>query len=475
MRDLEYGNLDPRNWEPPLVVLAGVGMGKDDLSLRTLSWIRRAQVLVGSRRVIDYFTDHPAEKCVFGSSMERTLQEVLPQSEERRMLVLASGDPLFYGVGRRLVGLLGKERLTVLPNITSVQALFARMAEPWEDVRILSLHGRSSDNWLGELRRHTRLAVFTDPQHTPAWIARQLLDAGVTDRCLVVGEDLGSSNERVQTLSLKEASEAGFSPLNLTAILPSSFLHRSIARQQRACPTRAASSSDVNREVSPMSEATSHEVSGTSTVEHLSEAALPLLGLVDGAFRHQAGLITKMEVRAVVLAQLQLMADQVLWDVGAGSGSVAIEAARLAPLRYVAAMEKDPGRYEDLVANVTRFCCGAIRTVHGAAPEVLCDLPDPDRVFLGGTGGNLIAILQVVAERLRPGGRVVHTAVTLDTLEQIRAFWRERAVDLSVTQLQVGRSVPIGDSLRLEALNPVFIVAVQGQGESLTTSEDDKD
>jgi precorrin-6Y C5,15-methyltransferase (decarboxylating) len=475
MRDLDYCNLDPRSWEPPLVVLAGVGMGKDDLSLRTLSWIQRAQVLVGSRRVLEYFTDHPGEKCAFASSLEGALQEALPQSETRRTLVLASGDPLFYGVGRRLVRLLGKERLTILPNITSVQALFARMAEPWEDVRILSLHGRSGSNWLGEVRQHARLAVFTDPQHTPAWIARQLLGAGVTDRCLVVGEDLGSSKERVQMLSVKEASEGSFSPLNLTAILPSSFLDSSIACQQRACARGAPSGRDVNREAPPIPARLPGQVSGTSMAGPMPEAALPLLGLVDGAFRHQAGLITKMEVRAVVLAHLQLMANQVLWDVGAGSGSVAIEAARLAPLRYVAAMEKDPGRYEDLVANVTRFCCGAIRTVHGAAPEVLCDLPDPDRVFLGGTGGNLIAILQVVAERLRPGGRVVHTAVTLDTLEQIRAFWRERAVDLSVTQLQVGRSVPIGDSLRLEALNPVFIVAVQGQGESLTTSEDDKD
>jgi precorrin-6B C5,15-methyltransferase / cobalt-precorrin-6B C5,C15-methyltransferase len=466
MRDLENCNLDPQDWEPPLVVLVGVGMGKEDLSLRMLSWIQRAQILVGSRRVLEYCTDHQGEKYAFGSSMEGTLQDVLPRSEKRRTLVLASGDPLFYGVGRRLVRLLGKERLIVLPNITSVQALFAKMAEPWEDVRILSLHGRSGSNWLGELRRHTRLAVFTDPQHTPAWIAQELLSAGVTDRCLVVGEDLGSSKERVQRLSLEEASGRSFSPLNLTAILPSSFLQSTLTHHQKLCAVGAASSRDANREAPPTADALSCEVRRSSAAEQLPSTALPLLGLSDGVFQHQAGLITKMEVRAVVLAHLQLMADQVLWDVGAGSGSVAVEAARLAPLRHVAAMEKDPGRYADLVENVKRFCCGEIQTVQGTAPQALRDLPDPDRVFLGGSGGNLVAILQAVAERLRPGGRVVHTVVTLDSLEQIRSFWHGRAVDLSVTQLQVSRSLPIGGSLRLEALNPVFIITVQSHLES---------
>jgi precorrin-6B C5,15-methyltransferase / cobalt-precorrin-6B C5,C15-methyltransferase len=427
LTDLFSPGRSPDNWQPPLVVLAGVGMSKNDLSLRTLAWIERAEILVGSRRVLSYFADHPGDKRAFQSSMNATLLELEAFSATHRSLVLASGDPLFYGVGKRLVHRLGRERLLVLPGISSVQALFARLVEPWEDVRVLSLHGRSGANWLGELRRYAKLAVYTDPQHTPAWIAEQLLDGGVTDRCLVVGEDLGSLDEKVQVLSLEEATGRSFSPLNLVAILPL---------------TPQAGGSEASTPA----------------------ARWPLLGLADEAFEHQAGLITKVEVRAVVLAQLQLMADLVLWDVGAGSGSVAIEAARLAPLRQVLAVEKNPARYQDLVANVKRFHCGEIRTVPGAAPEALQGLADPDRVFIGGSGGDLPAILRVVAERLRPGGRVVHSAVTLDSLEQIRAFWSGQPVELSILELQVSRSVPIGESQRLEALNPVFIITAANGG-----------
>ena len=114
-----------------------------------------------------------------------------------------------------------------------------------------------------------------------------------------------------------------------------------------------------------------------------------VLGLPDESFGHQAGLITKMELRAVVLANLQLQPDLILWDLGAGSGSVAIEAARMVPLRHVLALEKDEARFRQLLDNVKRFQCGEIVAIHGSAPEALEGLPDPDRVFIGGSGGHL--------------------------------------------------------------------------------------
>lgn len=186
----------------------------------------------------------------------------------------------------------------------------------------------------------------------------------------------------------------------------------------------------------------------------------PVLGLPDDSFLHQAGLITKMEVRAVVLANLQLHPGLVLWDIGSGSGSVAIEAARLTKLQQVVAVEKDPERLQQLQKNIQQLGCGDLMAIHGAAPVVLRELADPDRVFIGGSGGELPAILDQVTLRLRPQGRVVQTLVTLETLTEVLAFWRRHGWDCSVTELQVNRSVPIGDMLRLEALNPVFIVSV---------------
>ena len=171
-------------------------------------------------------------------------------------------------------------------------------------------------------------------------------------------------------------------------------------------------------------------------------------------------MITKMEVRAVVLAHLQLKPGLILWDLGAGSGSVSIEAARLAPLKQVIAVEKNRKRFEALQQNVKDLGGPEVQTVHGSACDVIDQLPDPDRVFIGGSGEELRALLPRVAERLRPEGRVVQTAVTLDTLETVRSFWRGKPFEISITQLQVNRSAAISESLRFEALNPVFIVSV---------------
>lgn len=174
-------------------------------------------------------------------------------------------------------------------------------------------------------------------------------------------------------------------------------------------------------------------------------------------------MITKMEVRAVVLALLHLEPGLVLWDLGAASGSVSIEAARLVALKEVIAVEKQVPRYEALRRNIKAYGVAEVRAVHGTAREVLAELPDPDRVFIGGSGNDLPEVLQQVSERLRAGGRVVQTAVTLDTLESARSFWSGKPFEVSITQLQVNRSVPIAESLRFEALNPVFILSVRGK------------
>lgn len=408
------------SWQPPLTVLIGLGMGRADLSSRALDWIGRAEILAGGKRQLGFFPNHPGRKVVLRSPLNISLEQLASLSQDYRTVILASGDPLFFGIGRRLQKYFSRERLLILPNITTVQALFARLGEPWEDVATLSLHGRANqgDSWLREVRNHARLAIFTDSHHAPDKIAQKLLDYGISGRRLVVAEDMGQPSEKIQSLSLLEASRRSFSGLNLVAVLP-------------------------NLEGGPMD----------------SGKGLPGFGIADDCFRHQAGLITKMEVRAVVLAHLQLTTGLVLWDLGAGSGSIAIEAARLIPLRRVCAVEKHGARYQDLMENVHRFQCGEIQAVHGNALEVMDDLPDPDRVFVGGSGGDPRAILEQVVWRLRPGGRVVQTAVTMETLEAVRAFWQDKAYAMAVTQLQINRSVPIQGASRLEALNPVFVIS----------------
>lgn len=410
-------------WEPPLVLVIGMGMSKEDMCAAALRAVEKAEILAGGERHLNAFPDLPARRLVVRSDLEGFLEELAEVSRHKRAAVLASGDPLFHGIGGRLIKRLGRERVLIMPSITGVQALFARLGEPWENVRVVSLHGRdrrtSKSRLLQAVGRHSRVAVFTDPNHSPAWIAHSLLNAGVTKRSMVVAEDLGLPSERLGCFRLEEACEHRFSPLNLVALLEE--------EGGEAC-----------------------EAGGTRT---------PVFGFSEEEFQHQRGLITKLEVRAVVLAQLLLCPGQVLWDLGAGSGSVSVEAARIAPLGQVIAVEKDEERVKDLVANARRFGCFEVSCVHGSAIRVVDDLPDPDRVFIGGSGEDLEAILEKVADRLRPQGRVVQTAVSLDTLGKVRSFWMSRRFTVNITQLQISRSIPIGGSIRLEALNPVFVIS----------------
>ncbi len=417
---------DPNDWRPPLVLLVGFGQGREDLRAQVLRWLKRAEILAGGKRHLEAFPDFKGDRMLLEAPLEGFLQLLKKNSQEKRVAVLASGDPFFFGIGQRLASCLGKERLLTFPNTTSVQALFAALGEAWEDVTVLSLHGggrlSKPAHWLRVVREKSKVALFTDPHRTPAWIAQQLLEAGITDRSLIIGENLGLPTERIHHLSLEAATTRHFAPLNIVVFRPES-----------AGKDSSASSK------------------------------LPLFGLPEAAFEHDAGMITKMEVRAVVLALLHLEPGLVLWDLGAASGSVSIEAARLVALKEVIAVEKQLPRYEALQRNIKAFGLAEIRAVHGTARDVLAELPDPDRVFIGGSGNDLPEVLQQVSERLRAGGRVVQTAVTLDTLESARSFWSGKPFEVSITQLQVNRSAPIAESLRFEALNPVFILSVRGK------------
>ena len=426
---MSYRNLptDANDWQVPLVVAVGTGMGKLDLSLRASCWIERAQVLVGGKRHLDDFADHSGEKIVWQSPLAHTLQRIEEVSRSRRTIVLASGDPLYFGVGRRLAECLGKDRLLVLPNVTAMQFLFSKLAEPWEDVKVISLHGRGRsvqpEDWLRILHNNDKIGLYTDPTYTPARVAKEILELGIQDRMIIVGENLGLPTETIRTMTLWEAASRDFSPLNIMLIWPA----------------KEPADTDSGR-------------------------SLPTFGLLEDEFQHQSGLITKMEIRAIVLANLQLGPNLVLWDLGAGSGSVSIEAARIVPLKKVVAVEKHTDRYKDLVENVTRFGCAQTETVCDDAMNVLGRLPDPDRVFIGGAGDNLAVVLGHAAERLPFGGRIVQTVVTLDTLQTVRDFWRGKPFDVTVTQVQINRSAPILNTTRLEALNPVFVVTACKRG-----------
>jgi precorrin-6Y C5,15-methyltransferase (decarboxylating) len=375
----------------------------------------RAQVLVAGRRLLEAAPRccQPERTISISGPLASILDDVhRERAAGKRVVVLADGDPLFFGLGKRLIEHLGAERVAVHPNLCTLQMAAARVGLPWNDVRVVSLHGRADFTPLfAALARFERIAVFTDPERTPVSIAEALLDRGVVDAQLIVLENLGGPGETARRMRLEEAWDASFSDLNLVL------------------------------------------------VERTAPPEIPLqLGIPDHYYFHEKGLITKLAVRATGLAVLGVMPDSVVWDLGAGCGSVAIEASHLAHEGRVFAAEREPRRAAMIRENVRRIGAWLVETVPGEMPETLVELPDPDRVFIGGGLGRDTRVLAHACRRLKPGGRLVIHAVLLDTLMRAKEYLHTHNWNFGITQLQASTAERLGGDFILRAQNPVFII-----------------
>jgi precorrin-6Y C5,15-methyltransferase (decarboxylating) len=337
--------------------------------------------------------------------------------------MVASGDPLFFGVARYLCDRLGKERFEVLPHVSSMQLAFARVKESWEEAYLTNLGTHPVDTVLDRIRTAETVGLFTSEQHDPPRVARTLLARGLDYFRAYVCENLGGPDERVTQGELSEIGEMEFAPLNVM------ILTRKPGRpdQRRASPQ------------------------------------LRRFGNPDDVFaqsRPKSGLVTQAEVRALALAQLDVQPASVVWDVGAGSGSVAIEAAQLAENGIVYAIEQDAADYHLILANAETFGVRNLRAVHGIAPAVFADLPAPDAIFVGGVGREVARLLEAAYRSLRGGGRLVVNVATLEMLNGIYASLKELAGSVQVLMVNLARGTEQLETLRFEAVNPTFLLCV---------------
>jgi precorrin-6Y C5,15-methyltransferase (decarboxylating) len=378
-----------------------IGLNPDDPSALTDEARRvlaEAAVLAGGERQLALFPEHPAQRVVLASNVTAQVRQLRGE----RIVVLASGDPLLYGIGATLVRELGRDQVRILPAVSSVALAFARLGVPWHDATVLSAHGRPLEGIVPAALASAKLAVLTDDRATPPAIAQALIAAGMEDCRAAVCERLGEPGERILNTTLHALPGQRFDRLNVLVLL---------------------------RE---------------------PEAPRLVFGRPDEDFESVRGQVTKAEVRAVALARLRLPPAGVLWDVGAGSGALAIEAARLMPRGAVYAIERDPEQRACLARNVERHSAHNVHVVEGEAPEALPGLPRPGAVFLGGSGGRLAELLEAL-----PRPFVANLAV----LEHVNTVL-QRFPTATLTQLSVSRSSPIGGGHRLASLNPVFIVEV---------------
>ncbi|MFO7688382.1 MAG: precorrin-6y C5,15-methyltransferase (decarboxylating) subunit CbiE [Desulfobacterales bacterium] len=395
------------------VTILGMGMSPDDLTQRHLRLIHDATVLIGGKRHLAHFQDTKSVKKEITADLEAIKAFIGAQPEDATVVVLASGDPLFHGIGAYLIRHLPEDRVRFLPNVSAVAAAFARIGMPWQAARVVSFHGRQAAARLMAAFYGTQpIAVYTDPHHHPGWIAALLVERGVTGWRMCVLEALGSPQERIRWFELPEAARESFADPNLVIF-------------KRVAPPAA---------------------------DRLN------MGMPESAFVHEDGLITKREVRAVVLSKLRLHPGLTLWDLGAGSGAVGVEAALFLKEGRIVAVERKRRRIDQIRDNARRFQVYNLEAVQAELPEGIDRLPDPDRVFIGGGGSNLARIIAAAAKRLPHDGVMVVNTVLTANLEAALQAMQQAGLDAEVVMVQIHRSVPMLWSLRFEAQNPVWII-----------------
>lgn len=400
-----------------MIHVIGIGLkGRESLGKRPIGLIKKATLIAGGRRHLDEFPDSKARKFAIGADLDGLAFEI--RQEVRRkgsVVVLATGDPLLYGAASFIIKRFGKRSVEVIPNVSTVQEAFARIREDMNGVKVLSGHGRNKtpEEVSLEIAPHERAAVFTDSTNTPSKIARALIDRGMTGYRAFVCESLGTKKEKIIRGGLPEIAQKSFGPLNIMVLI----------RKKPARPGPAKR-----------------------------------FGIPDSLFSHSRGMITKEELRVIALSKLNINNNSVVWDIGSGCGSVAIEASFMTSGR-VYAIEKDKKRATQIKRNKKRFEAEGVEVVEGVAPVCLKKLPRPDAIFVGGGGAELGAILSYCARRIRPGGRAVVNAVTIETAHAAFDFFKKLGWEKELLQVSLSRAKDLGKLSLLSANNPVFIIS----------------
>jgi precorrin-6B C5,15-methyltransferase / cobalt-precorrin-6B C5,C15-methyltransferase len=403
--------------------IIGIGDdGLDGLTAQARRLIERADLLIGDEPTLALVPGMGRARVALGGNLE-TIVEQISTAKTGHVVVLASGDPLFYGVARYLCDHLGKDRFEVLPHVSSMQLAFARVKESWEEAFLTNLANHSLEDVIEKIRIADKVGIFTSESCPPSAVARGLLDSRIDYFSAYVCENLGSPDERVTQGELSEIAGEEFSPLNVMILV-----HKPMAPDR---PTEA-----MGRR---------------------------LFGNPDQMFlqsRPKHGLLTPAEVRAIALAQMDLGLASVVWDIGAGSGSVSIEAAQIATKGAVYAIEMDPDDHQLIRANAERFGVKNLVAVLGRAPDAWSDLPDPDCVFVGGSGREIARLVELAFGRLRAGGRLVASVGSIENLSGVHETLSRDNGDVGVWMINIARGVHQLERVRFDALSPTFLLAV---------------
>ena len=401
---LPHDSSSPRPGEDSAsATIAVIGIGAEGwqgLASGVTALIKQATVVIGSRRQLDLLPDTvAAERVPWPSPLRPAVRELLDRHRSRGLVVLASGDPMFFGIGRALVEEIGAQNLYVVPHLSSVTLACARLGWPVEDVEVVSLVGRPLASLTAGLHDGRRLLVLSSDANTPDLVAGLLTDKGFGGSTMTVLEQLGG---------LAEARRSG---------LALSW-----------ADTPGGPCDDLN-------------VVAVECVQSAGGSRLGLTpGLADTAYEHD-GQLTKREVRAVTMSSLAPAPGELLWDIGGGAGSIAIEWMRAHRTCRAICVESNPERAARIGRNAEALGVPGLEVVTGTAPGVLADLPTPDAIFIGG-GLTVEAMLDVAWAELKSGGRLVANTVTLES-EALLAQWYARHGG-ELIRIAISQAQPVG-------------------------------
>lgn len=401
-----------------------IGIGDDGLeavpnAVRQL--ILSADLLAGNERTLALVPEAPGKRVTVGADLDALAKEI-SAAGDAKVAVLVTGDPLFYGLARFLCDRLGNERCEIIPHVSSMQLAFARVKESWDEAYLTNLANHNLDAVVEKIRVATKVGLFTTEQITPSQVAKKMLARKIDYFVIYVCENLGARNERVTRGTVAEIAEQTFEPLNVMVLVRNADV-----------PDRPRQSRIRSMFGNPDEEFVQ------STPKH--------------------GLLTPAEVRAVAMAQMALHHNSIVWDVGAGSGSVSVEAAQLAPGGHVYAIERDKEDEALIRQNADRFGVVNVTPVLGTAPEVWANLPNPDAVFIDGSGKEIARLAELAFDRMNSGGRFVANVVSIQSLDEVTEALGKKTSQVDVWMVNISRGKTQLDRLRFEALPPTFVVA----------------
>lgn len=392
------------------VTLIGMGSGQpENLTLQGLAALRQADLILGARRLLAVLPAGCTENRAAAYRPDE-VAELLQTSGAENAVLVYSGDTGFYSGASSMMEKLEAlgVRARVLPGLSSIQLLAAALGRPWQGWNLVSAHGRTCDP-VAECMQGRPTFFLTGGSEDPATLCAQLAAEGFGDVQGVVGQCLGTPEEKLFRGSVKELAAGRFNSLSVLLVEAAEVL-----------PRRAP-------------------------------------GLPDEAFERGDVPMTKQEVRAAVLAKLAVRPEDILWDVGAGTGSVSVELALAAPRGRVYAVECRPEGCALIKANREKFRTRNLVLVEGLAPTALSDLPAPDAVFIGGSKGSLAAIVDAALDK-NPDARICVSAIALETLSAAVAALTAKGRTVQVSQIAVSRARAVGGLHLMMAQNPIYLI-----------------